>query len=193
MLQVLSTLHGENRNGTPWNVYPRPQMKRDSFLNLNGAWEFTAEPQGITRQIQVPFCPESMLSGIREHFPEGGVLTYRRGCVLPEGFRRGRVLLHVGAADQVADVYVNGIHVTHHEGGYDAFSADITEQLQPENTVEIRCVDDLRIQDYPYGKQVLPEKRGGMWYTPVSGIWQSVWLESVPETYIRKLNIENRG
>ena len=194
MLHDLMTLRGENLTDTPWNCYPRPQMKRASWLNLNGEWDFFTEPMcQNTGKILVPFCPESSLSGIREHFPEGSILTYRRSVTLPENFNRGRVLLHVGAADQVADVYVNEVHVGHHEGGYEAFTLDITEQLQTENTIEIRCVDDLRVLDYPYGKQVLPEKRGGMWYTPVSGIWQSLWLESVPETYIRKLHMENRG
>ena len=194
MLHDLTTAYGENLTATPWDVYPRPQMKRDSWLNLNGSWNFSATPrESSRRKILVPFCPESVLSGVREHFPEGSILTYRRTFILPDNFNRGRVLLHVGAADQVADVYINGIHVGHHEGGYEAFTLDITAQLQPENTIEIRCVDDLRMQAYPYGKQVLPEKRGGMWYTPVSGIWQSIWLESVPETYIQKLNIENRG
>ena len=192
MLQQLCTARGENLSGTPWNVYPRPQMKRDSFLNLNGEWEFSVNNEPIGN-ILVPFCPESRLSGINRHFPEGSVLTYRKKVTLPEGFHRGRVLLHIGAADQVADVYVNGISAGHHEGGYEAFTLDITSHLRRENEIEIRCVDDLRIQDYPYGKQVLPEKRGGMWYTPVSGIWQTVWLESVPETYIKKLNIANRG
>ena len=194
MMHDLMTVHGENLTGTPWNLYPRPQMKRGSWLNLNGKWNFSAVPQGSSQnKILVPFCPESTLSGIREHFPEGSILTYRRTFILPEHFNRGRILLHIDAADQVADVYINETHVGHHEGGYEAFTLDVTEQLRVENTIEIRCVDDLRVQAYPYGKQVLPEKRGGMWYTPVSGIWQSVWLESVPETYIEKLHIENRG
>ena len=192
MLQNLYTVHGEHLAGTPWTVYPRPQMKRDSYLNLNGEWAFSVN-DGKVQRINLPFCPESMLSGINRHFPEGSVLIYRRKVMLPENFNRDRVVLHIGAADQVADVYVNGVSVCHHEGGYEAFSCDITEALQQENEIEIRCVDDLRVQAYPYGKQVLPEKRGGMWYTPVSGIWQTVWMESVPETYIEKLNIENRG
>ena len=192
MLHDLFTIHGENLTGTPWTVYPRPQMKRDSYLNLNGEWEFSVN-DGESRKISLPFCPESMLSGIKQHFSEGSILLYRRKVTLPEGFCRGRVLLHIGAADQTADVYVNGASVCHHEGGYEAFSCDITDVLKQENEIEIRCVDDLRIQAYPYGKQVLPEKRGGMWYTPVSGIWQTVWLESVPEHYVEKLNIENRG
>jgi len=194
MLQKLYTARGEDLSGTPWTVYPRPQMKRDSYLNLNGKWEFSVKNAEFTgNTIQVPFCPESLLSGIHTHFEEGAALWYRRSFVLPEGFRRDRVLLHIGAADQTAEVFVNGRKAGRHEGGYEAFCFDITDALEEENVLVIRCEDDLRDQAFPYGKQVLPEKRGGMWYTPVSGIWQTVWLESVPETYIEKLNIENRG
>jgi len=195
MLQNLSTIRGENFGGTPWSVYPRPQMRRDSYLNLNGEWEFSTnygEPAGV-KTILVPFCPESRLSGVEHHFPEGAALTYRKTLKLPEGFNRGRVLLHIGAADQTAVVFVNKKKLCEHQGGYESFTVDITEALAEENKIVIICTDDLNDQSYPYGKQVLPEKRGGMWYTPVSGIWQSVWLESVPETYIRKLNIENCG
>ncbi len=194
MLQTLMTQQGQALSGTPWTVYPRPQMRRDSYFNLNGDWEFSpGEPAFSGDTISVPFCPESTLSGIRTHYPEGTALWYRRAFVLPEGFNRGRVLLHIGAADQKADVYINGAHLCHHEGGYEAFTVDITRVLKEENEIRICCTDDLRDQAFPYGKQVMPEKRGGMWYTPVSGIWQTVWLESVPEIYIRELSIENRG
>ena len=192
MLNDLVTSAGENLKGTPWTVYPRPQMKRESYLNLNGPWDFSVnyEKQG---QIRVPFCPESKLSGIGKHYDEGSLLCYNRSFVLPEGFHKGRVILHIGAADQRADVFLNGKSIGVHKGGYEAFSFDITDFLQKENSLQICCFDDLEDQTYPYGKQVLPEKRGGMWYTPVSGIWQTVWLESVPETHIEKLHIENRG
>ena len=194
MLQDLMTVPGENLRGIPWDVYPRPRMRRDSFLNLNGIWEFSVkEPEFTGKTILVPFCPESALSGVGEHYPEGTPLWYRRKFTLPEGFYKGRVLLHIGAADQIAEVSLNGVHLCRHEGGYEAFTVDLTDALQEENELIICCRDDLNDQRFPYGKQVLPEKRGGMWYTPVSGIWQSVWLESVPETYIRKLNVENRG
>ena len=195
MLQQLSTIHGEDLPGTPWNVYPRPQMRRDNWLNLNGEWAFSTnygEPEGV-KTILVPFCPESRLSGVEHHFPEGAALTYRKTLKLPEGVNRGRVLLHIGAAEQTAVVFVNKKKLCEHQGGYESFTVDITEALAEENELVIICTDALNDQSFPYGKQVLPEKRGGMWYTPVSGIWQSVWLESVPETYIRKLNIENRG
>ena len=193
MLVDLMTARGEeflSARETPWSVYPRPQMRRGSFLNLNGDWEFSVnyEYQGL---IRVPFCPESKLSGIGKHYEEGSLLTYTRTFTLPEGFNQGRVLLHIGAADQHADVFLNGKPVGYHKGGYEAFSLDITEALGEENRLSICCQDNLEQQEYPYGKQTL--SRGGMWYTPVSGIWQTVWLESVAETYIQKLNIENRG
>ena len=186
----LMTAAGEQLTGTPWTVYPRPQMKRDSYINLNGGWDFSVNYENMG-QIRVPFCPESKLSGIGKHFDECSLLCYNRRFALPEGFNQGRVLLHIGAADQRADVFLNNKPVGSHEGGYEAFTIDITDWLQEENMLQICCFDDLEDKSYPYGKQV--QKRGGMWYTPVSGIWQTVWLESVPETYIEKLNIENRG
>ena len=195
MLVDLMTKEGEAllaARETPWQVYPRPQMKRDSYQNLNGCWDFHVnyESQG---QILVPFCPESQLSGFSKHYEEGSILQYSRNFTLPDGFNRGRVLLHIGAADQRADVFLNGKPVGTHKGGYEAFTLDITDALSEHNRLSICCFDDLEDQSYPYGKQVLPEKRGGMWYTPVSGIWQTVWLESVPEKYIHKLSVENRG
>ena len=193
MLVDLLTKQGEallDNRETPWTVYPRPQMRRDSYLNLNGCWELSVnyENQGL---IRVPFCPESKLSGFGTHYEEGSLLNYTRTFTLPNGFHRGRVILHIGAADQRADVFLNGKPVGSHKGGYEAFSLDITDALSENNRLSICCFDDLEDQTYPYGKQVM--NRGGMWYTPVSGIWQTVWLESVPETYIHKLNIDNRG
>ena len=187
MLNELYTPQGERLSGTPWQVYPRPQLKRDSYVNLNGIWELEAE--GNTMPVLVPFCPESRLSGIGHHFPEGEDLVYRRSFTLPESFRKDRVLLHFGAVDQIAEVFLNGVELGGHTGGYTAFTFDITDALREENVLEVGISDDLYDQSLPYGKQVRPEKRGGMWYTPVSGIWQTVWLESVPENYIRDLDI----
>ncbi len=195
MLNDLYTPRGENLTGTPWTCYPRPQLRRDSYINLNGWWDFAVTEAGLPRsyfkKIQVPFCPESPLSGIHEHFAEGSTLCYRRTFALPEGFNRGRVLLHIGAADQTAEVFVNKQRLCRHVGGYEAFTVDITDALAAEeNELEICVQDSLKNHVLPYGKQTL--KRGGMWYTPVSGIWQTVWLESVPETYMEKLTILNR-
>ena len=190
MLHDLYTPEGESLQGTPWEVYPRPQLKRNSYVNLNGIWDFSvsenAEIPSFDKQINVPFCPESGLSGLKLEVKPGSYLFYRRKFSVQT--QSGRLLLHVGAADQIADIYVNQKQVYHHEGGYEAFVADITDVLEEENELVIRVWDDLRDQTLPYGKQTL--KRGGMWYTPVSGIWQTVWLESVPETYIEDLDIQ---
>ena len=193
MLVDLTTPRGEellqNPQKQPWDVYPRPQMRRNNYVNLNGHWQFAhsvepALPEAYSQTIRVPFCPESRLSGINAHYPEGEYLFYRREFNRPEG---QRVLLHIGAADQIADIYVNQKQLFRHVGGYEAFCVDITDALKERNTLVIRCQDDLRDKTQPYGKQVM--KRGGMWYTPVSGIWQTVWLEGVPQSHIQRLNI----
>ena len=190
MSTKLMTSQGENLAGIPWNTYPRPQLRRKDYVNLNGEWDFAVTeaglPEAYDRKILVPFCPESALSGVGEHFPEGANLCYHRNLPIPEG--SGRVLLHIGAADQILECYVNKVLVGTHEGGYEAMSFDITDALSSENTLEILVRDDLRDQKFPYGKQVM--NRGGMWYTPVSGIWQTVWLERVPEDYVNYIKID---
>ena len=188
----LTTTRGENLTGTPWQVYPRPQLKRDSYVNLNGSWDFTVTaektlPIAFDRTITLPFCPESDLSGIAQQFPEGSSLFYRRNLTLPEDFCKGRVLLHIGAADQIAEVYVSQSLVGSHVGGYESFTFDITDYLTPVTELVIRVEDNLSNHILPYGKQTA--HRGGMWYTPVSGIWQTVWLESVPESYVNSIDI----
>ena len=157
MLNDLYTPEGEHLNGTPWNVYPRPRMRRDNWINLNGTWDFDIGdlrfPDAYTRKILVPFCPESLLSGIHEHFPEGSGLCYRRFFTLPEGFCRGRVLLHIGAADQHLHCFVNDKKVGKHSGGYENITFDITEALKDgENELRFRCFDDLNDLTMPYGR-----------------------------------------
>ncbi len=189
----LYTPEGEALSGQPWTAYPRPRLRRESFLCLNGEWELAVtDSDGQTIRapgpIRVPFCPESLLSGVGEVFPAGSTLLYRRTFTLPADFNRGRVLLHIGAADQTATVWLNGHRIGEHTGGYEPITLDITDYLQEENTLTVRVTDDLDSHILPYGKQC--RKRGGMWYTPVSGIWQTVWLESVPAAYVRALTVK---
>ncbi len=188
----LKTAFMENMDrATPWKEYPRPSMVRDSFLCLNGHWDFALTdgdaPKNYPEKILVPFPPESLLSEIGRG-TEYRTLFYRRFFSLPEGFagEGQRVILHFGAVDQIADVYLNGKEIAHHEGGYLPFSIDVTELLSDTNELIVKATDTLDPK-YPYGKQT--KKRGGMWYTPVSGIWQTVWAEAVPESYIRKIKI----
>ena len=183
----LYTPEGENLPDIPWNVYPRPQMKRDSFFCLNGEWDISIN-EGNWEKIIVPFPPESLLSGICRRVGVDPKLYYRKKFSLPDGFSRGRVLLHFGAVDQIARVTLNGCELGEHRGGYTPFSFDVTDVIREENTLEVFVRDELHTKVLPYGKQC--EKRGGMWYTPVTGIWQTVWLESVPENYIKSIKIE---
>ena len=179
---------GEMDAKAPHSYYPRPSMVRDSFLSLNGEWEFGTGRPGQPRfgeRILVPFPPESRLSGIERAIGKDEYMYYRTRVTLPEGFLRGRLILHIGAIDQEAWIYVNGKIAAERMGGYIPISADITELVTgDEFELSVTCHDALD-KKYPYGKQT--DKRGGMWYTPVSGIWQSVWLESVPNEHICNL------
>ena len=169
----------------PWNEYPRPQFKRDSFFCLNGPWRFAINGTEVG-SILVPYPPESKLSGAPTPEP-GDQLTYEREFSLPDGFRKDRVILHFGAVDQICTVYLNDVELGSHEGGYLPFSFDVTDHLKAVNTLRVIAFDPLDT-DLPYGKQT--KNRGGMWYTPVSGIWQTVWMESVPEKHIRSVKLE---
>ncbi|MBO5221290.1 MAG: glycoside hydrolase family 2 [Clostridia bacterium] len=184
---TLYTKEGESLSGQPWNIYPRPQMKRDSFFCLNGEWDFSVNG-GDWEKITVPFPPESALSGIGRRLGKSPAVKYRKTFSLPEGFLKGRVLLHFGAADQRIFIELNGQGCAWHVGGYDAFCFDVTDYLQEENELTVECSNLKPEHLLPYGKQ--REKRGGMWYTPITGIWQTVWLESVPEAYIQSLKID---
>lgn len=189
----LYTKEGKSLSEIPHNFYPRPALKRDSFFCLNGKWSFEAQagkemPRQFEREILVPFCPESLLSGINETFPESYYLFYKKKFSLPEGFIKDRVILHFGAVDQIADVFLNGEFLGRHVGGYEPFSFDITENLLQNNTLVVRVRDHLSDHILPYGKQ--KRKRGGMWYTQTSGIWQTVWIESTPEAYVKSIDIK---
>ena len=170
---------------TPWDVYPRPGLRRDSFFNLNGTWDVSVNG-GKAESITVPFVPESLLSGINKRLGKKPTLTYLKTFALPEDFVKDRVILHFGSVDQCAKVTLNGWNLGEHRGGYGHFSFDVTEYLEETNCLTVEVTDRLD-GILPYGKQ--REKRGGMWYTPVTGIWQTVWLESVPEEYVYSLEI----
>ena len=191
---MLTTKWGEALDRDhPLPEYPRPQLRRESFLNLNGVWQYAvstlnSEPEEYDGDIVVPFPLESELSGVGRVLQPGEYLWYRREFTLPEDFNVGRVLLHFGAVDQCARVWVNGMDACTHTGGYLPFSADITNLLfEGENTLVVRVTDDTDRSYHTRGKQKL--KPGGIWYSPVSGIWQTVWCESVPENYISSLFI----
>ncbi len=188
----LLTKEGEALTGTPHSEYPRPQLVRDSYFCLNGEWDFAVTkgemPENYDKKIILPYPPESILSGVSEVYEKGDILYYKRVFSLPEGFIKNRVILHIGATDQIATVYLNGVELGTHIGGYFPFSFDVTENLKDENTLIIRVSDNPKDTTLPYGKQRY--KRGGMWYTTVSGIWQTVWCESVPENYISAIKID---
>ena len=169
----------------PWEDYPRPQLRREAWLCLNGWWDCSFG--GGTRQIRVPFCAESLLSGLDTAPEPGEEIVCRRTFTVPADWRGRRVLLHFGAVSRLAAVALNGREVCRHDNAYLPFSADVTEALREgENELRVSAINDLDPR-FPWGKQ--SRQRGGMWYTPCSGIWQTVWLEPVPERHVRALKI----
>lgn len=178
---------------SPDNVlpdYPRPMMVRPEWQSLNGLWQYAVTPKGekaprvYEGDILVPFCVESALSGVQKEVGDDKALWYSKSFKLPGKWKNGRVLLHFGAVDWMTDVWVNGVKVGAHTGGYAPFSFDITQALQQnDNEIVVRVWDPTDASFIPRGKQV--SKPGGIWYTSVTGIWQTVWLESVPDDYIR--------
>jgi len=177
-----------------WRQYPRPQMVRPDWANLNGLWDYSisakdaSQPEQWDGQILVPFCVESALSGVMKKVTPQQAVWYRRTFAIPEGWSGKRVLLHLGAVDWEATVWLNGRKLGQHRGGYDPFSFDATDALKSgENTLVVRAWDPTDTSYQPRGKQVL--KPGGIMYTATTGIWQTVWLEPVPQTYVRGLRI----
>ena len=170
---------------------------RDDWLSLDGEWAFGTKKEGeagmppVNETINVPFCPESRLSGIERRMAADDVMFYGRRFTVPEDWQDRRIMAHFGAVDQTAKVYVDGKYAGRHEGGYLPFSMDITEMLEDgtgaAHSLIVEARDSLD-HKYPWGKQKV--KNGGMWYTPVSGIWQSVWLEPVPEEHVSFLKID---
>lgn len=188
-VNLLETNFNFDKN-CPLNEYPRPQLQRDSFYNLNGIWQYKIFSDtnifiNYKNDIVVPYPIESSLSGVGKRLEVGQKIGYKKEFELPKGFIKDKTFLHFGAVDQICDVYFNRNFVCHHEDGYTPFSVDVTRLLKERNEIVVIVSDNLN-KDYPYGKQ--KSKNGGMWYTPVSGIWQTVWLESVNFEYIKKVN-----
>ncbi len=175
--------------------YPRPQMERQQWMNLNGLWEYAITPKDAPKptkwdgEILVPFPVESALSGVMKMVGPDQMLWYHRTFKLPADWKEKHVLLHFGAVDWESRVWVNGWEYGPHRGGYDGFSYDITDVLKPELPQEILVAvwDPTDAGTQPRGKQV--RNPHGIWYTPTSGIWQTVWLEPVNASYIESLKL----
>ncbi len=175
--------------------YPRPQMVRKQWKNLNGLWDYAivgraeSAPAQYDGKILVPYPLESALSGVMRRLDDQSRLWYRRTFEIPAAWAGQRVLLHFGAVDWETTVYVNGKEVGSHRGGYDAFTFDITDALKPsgEQELVVAVWDPTDKGGQPRGKQVMAPK--GIWYTPTSGIWQTVWIEPVPQTSIAGLKM----
>jgi beta-galactosidase/beta-glucuronidase len=176
-----------------WQQYPRPQLVRKRWQNLNGLWQYAIRPKtqpaptSYDGQILVPFAVESALSGVGKSFTPDDRLWYRRTFEVPKDWIDQRVLLHFGAVDYECAVSVNGAKVGSHTGGNDPFTFDITSWLRDgSNELGVSVTDPTDMGEQPRGKQQLQPK--GIWYTPVSGIWQTVWLEPVPKAlYLAEL------
>jgi beta-galactosidase/beta-glucuronidase len=174
--------------------YPRPIMERAEWQNLNGLWNYAILPIGkqtpstFDGKILVPFAIESSLSGVQKKVGKENELWYQREFTIPSKWKNNRILLHFGAVDWKADVWVNDIKVGRHTGGYTPFSFDITSALKSgSNKLVVKVWDPTNDSYQPRGKQV--NRPEGIWYTSVTGIWQTVWLEPVPEKYITNVKI----
>ena len=178
----------------PHAEHPMPQFARTSWMNLNGAWDFYKEQTNGARayegKILVPFSPETLNSGVEEGFvlSSGEKLHYSRTVILDASMLLGCTVLHFGAVDSECEVFWNGKSVGCHRGGFTAFSFDVTAFARVgENQLTVICTDEATRNGGARGKQ--SDNRGGIWYTPQSGIWQTVWLESMPTRHIHSLRL----
>lgn len=190
---MLTELGEKIDKNCPLAEYPRPQFVRNSYINLNGSWkcEFSKSselPSDFKTDITVPFSPETPLSGVGRVLEPTEYLHYEKRFDIPSNFNKGRVFIHFGAVDQIADVYLNGVHIGSHSGGYTPFSFEITDNIKEgENRLNVTVRDFSDTKQYSRGKQKF--NRGGIWYSPQSGIWQTVWLESTPKEYLHSVKI----
>ncbi len=178
----------------PWNVYPRPQLKRAQWVNLNGQWNYaikdlqSGEPASFDGKILVPYPIESSLSGVGKTLTKDNILWYNRTFTIPSAWKGKNVKLNFGGVDWKAEVFVNGVSVGSHTGGFAPFSLDITSALKPgSNKLSVKVFDPTSDGYQPVGKQ--RSKASGIWYTPASGIWQTVWLEPVSAKHLESMEI----
>src|SRR5581483_11453418 len=185
--RIIGRVEMPNSAVLPRPEYPRPNLRRREWVNLNGEWEFgLGESASTGRTITVPFCPQSALSGIDERI-EDDLLRYRRTFDAPAA---RRLMLHFGAVDYRATVWVNGERVAEHEGGHTPFSADITAVVRESgNELIVLAEDPLADRTIPRGKQYWKRTPESIFYTPTSGIWQTVWLEPLPERSIESVDV----
>lgn len=182
------------QNKQPLSEYPRPQLVRDSYVCLNGLWEYAIRdsediPNVFDGDILVPFSPESEKSGVKRFVKPEEWLFYKRNIDFPNGFIKDKIILHFGAVDQIADVYLNGEFVGRHEGGYLPFEFDIKPYIKDKNELIVKVKDFSDTKYYCRGKQRIDNGGVGIWYSCQSGIWLPVWMESVSEDYIRNIKI----
>ena len=179
-----------------WQEYPRPQLERDNWVNLNGMWSYSIrdddglKPEKPDGEILVPFPIESSLSGVMKEFTDRDILWYEREFELKKEWGNKNILLHFGAVDWKCELFINEYKIGEHTGGYSPFYFDITKRVKVgKNNIVLKVIDKTDRSYQPVGKQTLTPN--GIWYTPSSGIWQTVWFEAVNEHYFENIEFSN--